>query len=89
MLESEVDNYIYKGESSKPLSRFIAHNSGMNTCTRSRRPWKLIYVKELEDRSAALREEKRLKRCNRTYLLWLITQPGNIVNDPIALSRLA
>jgi putative endonuclease len=89
IIQSEVDGVYYKGETADPTKRIITHNQGGNTSTRSRIPWKLVYLKAFESRSLALKEEKRLKRCNKKYLNWLIAQSDNFMNDTIALSRLA
>ena len=89
IIESLKDGTFYKGESATPLSRLHFHNAGMNKSTASRIPWKLVYLKEFPDRSAALKEEKRLKRTNKGYLRWLILQSDNIMLDDGALSRLA
>jgi putative endonuclease len=89
IIESKIDGIFYKGESATPLKRLNAHNLGLNVSTRSRIPWKLVYLKEFETRTVALKEEKRIKRCNKEYLKWMIEQPGNIAHDSAALSRLA
>jgi len=89
IIESLADGTFYKGESESPLKRLNSHNMGFNKSTESKRPWKLVYVCLHVDRKAVKKEERRLKRCNKTYLRWLLEQPGNLVNDPDALSRLA
>jgi predicted GIY-YIG superfamily endonuclease len=55
--------------------------SGLNTYTKGKGSWKLIFVQEFETKSEALVKEKKLKRCNKEYLIWLITQPVNILNN--------
>lgn len=89
IIESLVDGTFYKGETAMPNDRLRRHNDGLNRSTAPRRPWRLVYLAELPDRSAALKEEARLKRTNKTYLRWLLQQPTNLLLDPAALSRLA
>ena len=89
ILESLADGTFYKGETAMPNDRLRRHNEGLNASTASRKPWRLIYLAEFPDRVTALKEEKRLKRTNKVYLKWLITEPGNLLLDPAALSRLA
>ena len=60
--------------------RLQEHNEGLNTFTRGRGPWKLIFVQSFETRQEALNCEKKLKRCNKDYLNWLIQQPVNILD---------
>jgi putative endonuclease len=57
--------------------RLAAHQSGAaSRYTRSRRPVELALVIPVADRSAALREEARIKRLSRVEKLRLIeTQP--------------
>ena len=80
ILESLVDGDFYKGSCENYAKRFEAHNKGESEFTRHKRPWKLIFVQEFEDKKFALIQEKKLKRCNKNYLRWLILQPINILN---------
>jgi len=79
ILRSTIDGTLYKGSSADYIQRFHAHNSGLSRYTRGKTPWELIYVEVHESKTSALIREKKLKRCNRNYLLWLIEQPGNIL----------
>ena len=81
ILESVVDGVFYKGSTEDYLKRLAQHNNGNSQFTRSRMPWKLIFVREFATKREALIEEKRLKKCNREYLNWLICQPVNILNN--------
>ncbi|RYY62017.1 MAG: GIY-YIG nuclease family protein [Chitinophagaceae bacterium] len=89
IIESLLDGTFYKGETAQPNDRLRRHNAGLNASTASRKPWRFLYLAVFPDRSAALKEEKRLKRTHKTYLRWLIEQPANLLKDPDALSRLA
>ena len=80
IIESETSGIFYKGSTGDYLKRLLQHNEGINEYTRSKGPWKLIFVREFASRAEAIAEEKRLKKCNKTYLQWLIKQPVNILN---------
>ena len=80
MLESLADGDFYKGSTNDYLKRVHEHNRGENQFTRSKMPWRLIFVQEFETKQEALIQEKKLKKCNKIYLRWLITQPANILN---------
>ena len=74
------EGIYYKGSTSDYKKRLQEHNEGLNTFTRGRGPWKLIFVQSFETRQEALNCEKKLKRCNKDYLNWLIQQPVNILD---------
>ncbi|MGZ8540415.1 MAG: GIY-YIG nuclease family protein [Chitinophagaceae bacterium] len=80
ILESLVDGDFYKGSSSDYVKRLEQHNNGEGQFTRSKMPWKLIFVQVFETKSEALIQEKKLKRYNKEYLKQLIKQPINILN---------
>ena len=81
ILESEIDGDFYKGSTEDYVKRLAEHNRGESQFTRSKMPWKLIFVREFNDKRAALIEEKRLKKCNKEYLRWLILQPVNALRQ--------
>ena len=80
IIKSELDEDYYKGITLDYIKRLMQHNQGDSIFTRSKIPWKLVFVREFETKKEALIEEKRLKRCNKKYLQWLITQKVNILN---------
>ena len=80
ILESLTSGDYYKGSTSNYLKRLEQHNNGESEFTRHNRPWKLIFVQIMETKSEALILEKKLKRCNKLYLQWLINQDVNILN---------
>jgi predicted GIY-YIG superfamily endonuclease len=41
----------------------------------------LVFVQSFLTKREALIQEKKLKRCNKEYLNWLINQPVNILNN--------
>jgi putative endonuclease len=72
-----ADDSLYCGWTTDVDRRLAAHQSGAaSRYTRSRRPVELALVIPVADRSAALREEARIKRLSRVEKLRLIeTQP--------------
>jgi len=81
IIESESSGVYYKGSTDNYLKRLEQHQNGVSAYTKGKGPWKLIFVQEFFSRSEALKEEKRLKRCNKIYLQWLIQQPVNMINS--------
>ena len=79
IIRSRADGTLYKGITSDYVRRLSEHNSGRSRFTRHRMPWDLVYVELHETKTSALIRERRLKRSNRDYLLWLIEQPSNIL----------
>ena len=68
-----ADNSLYCGWTTDVERRLAAHRSGTaSRYTRSRRPVELAVVIPVADRSAALREEARIKRLSRTAKIALI-----------------
>jgi len=68
-----ADDTLYCGWTSDIRRRLAAHRSGTaSRYTRSRRPVELAVVVPVADRSAALREEARIKRLPRAAKLRLI-----------------
>jgi putative endonuclease len=72
-----ADGSLYCGWTTDVQRRLAAHNSGTaSRYTRSRRPVELAAVISVADRSAALREETRIKRLPRAAKLRLIAASG-------------
>jgi putative endonuclease len=80
IIERLQSGIFYKGSTSDFNKRLAEHNEGINEYTRSKGPWRLIFVQEFETKREALIQERKLKKCNKIYLRWLITQPVNILN---------
>jgi putative endonuclease len=66
IIQSETTGRYYCGYSSDPERRLRQHNDPHNTFTRTTKvfagPWQLIWSKDLETRTEALRLEKRIKK---------------------------
>jgi len=72
-----ADDSIYCGWTTDLKKRVRAHNSGQGAkYTRSRRPVKLVYAEEFEEKQEALSREWHLKRLNRAEKLRLIEMAG-------------
>ena len=72
-----ADGSLYCGWTTDIQRRVAAHRSGTaSRYTRSRRPVELATVIPVADRSAALREEARIKRLPRAAKLQLIEATG-------------
>lgn len=72
-----ADNSLYCGWTNDVDKRLAAHSSGAaSRYTRSRLPVELAVVVPVADRSAALREEARIKRLPRAGKLALIEAAG-------------
>jgi putative endonuclease len=76
-----ADGSLYTGWSSDVQRRVQRHNAGTaSRYTASRRPVQLALALPMSDRSAAMREEARIKRLDRAGKLALIgagQPPGN------------
>jgi len=71
-----ADDSLYCGWTTDIQRRLAAHRAGTaSRYTRSRSPLELAAVVRVVDRSAALREEARIKRLPRAAKLQLIDRP--------------
>ena len=72
-LYSYKDKNLYIGITNNIERRIYEHNSGQQKSTKSRRPFKLIYEEECDNRIAARERERYLKSgCGREYLKSII-----------------
>jgi len=60
-LKSKKDGHLYIGLSYNAWERLKNHNAGEVKSTKSRRPFKIIYLKQFDDRKTARQHEKKLK----------------------------
>jgi putative endonuclease len=68
-----ADGSLYCGWSTDPERRLHQHQAGTaSRYTRRRRPVELVWRAACDDRSAAMREEVRIKRLSRAEKLALI-----------------
>ena len=62
-----VDNTLYCGYTDDPEKRFEKHKPGLAAkYTRAHKPLKMVYVKEFDTKSEALKEERRIKKLSRS-----------------------
>jgi putative endonuclease len=61
ILESEKDNKHYIGFTSNLEERLAKHNKGYVQSTKYRRPLKLVYYEQFENRNKAYKREKEIK----------------------------
>ena len=73
ILFSATSNVYYKGFTTDLNNRLEYHLSGKSPYTSKSNDWILVYSKEFEDKTEALKEEKRLKKLNRLSLEKIIT----------------
>ena len=70
-----ADNTLYTGISNDVEKRVAVHNEGAGAkYTRGRRPVKLIYSEECENKSAALRREIKIKKLTQKEKIALTKQ---------------
>jgi putative endonuclease len=73
IIESIELSTYYIGQTSNITDRLERHNNGESISTKSKRPWKLLFTKEFETRSQAVKFERYLKSLkNKKYLNELI-----------------
>jgi len=61
ILESEIDGSFYVGQTSNLNDRLERHNKGRNRSTKAKKPWKIIWFKEMISRPEAIKLESRIK----------------------------
>jgi len=69
ILESEINGKYYIGSTQNTQKRLKQHNSGKSHSTQYARPWKLIFTKEFQTRSEAVKYEKYLKSLKKRVQL--------------------
>jgi len=73
------DGSLYTGWSTDVQRRLALHRAGRaSRYTASRLPVELVHARAMADRSAAMREEARIKRLDRSAKLALIREGATI-----------
>lgn len=73
ILQSEKDGTYYIGSTQDLDERLRRHNEGRSKYTKVKRPWRVVYSEEFEDRSAAMKREHEIKnRKKREYIETLV-----------------
>jgi putative endonuclease len=69
-----MDGTFYTGWTTDPERRVATHNKGLGAkYTKMRRPVKLVYVEEQQDKKTALKRERAIKKMTRSQKQKLIT----------------
>ncbi len=72
-----ADGTLYTGWTNDVERRVAAHSAGTGSrYTKSRLPVELVHARPMADRSAAMREEARIKRLSRREKLALLAGAG-------------
>ncbi len=61
VLRSKTTGRLYTGSTSDIARRLEEHNTDVNTSTKNRGPWELIYREDFSSRADAVRREHYLK----------------------------
>jgi len=69
-----LNGVLYKGYSGRPFDRLAEHNQGSGHYTSGKGPWKIVYLKEFQDKRSALIFERKLKRMNTENVRVLIAE---------------
>ena len=73
ILKSETTGRFYIGSTADLDDRLRRHNEGREKSTKARGPWVMLFCKDFETRSEAIKYERYLKSLkNRKYILKLI-----------------
>ena len=72
IIYSASKDVYYKGFTSDLEARLVKHNLGKSNYTSSTDDWELVYSMSFEIKTDALKEEKRLKKLNRTSIERLV-----------------
>lgn len=76
------DGTLYTGWTTDVEARVATHNNGSGAkYTRNRRPVKLVYSEEMENKSAALKREAAIKKLSRAEKMLLI----NHTNESLSI----
>jgi len=67
LLQSQIDNGFYIGQSEDVFLRFKNHTNGLVESTKNRRPLNLIYFEAYLTKETALEREKKLKCFGSAY----------------------
>lgn len=75
VLQSESTGQCYVGHTQNLQKRLARHHEGRSRFTKSRGPFKIVYVEEYDSRSEAAKREAEIKRKkSRQYIRELISR---------------
>jgi putative endonuclease len=62
IIQSLSDRTYYVGSTQNVEDRLERHNQGRSQYTKSKIPWKLVYIEEYSNKSDAIKRENSIKR---------------------------
>ncbi len=69
ILYSKTRDRYYIGSSAHVEQRLLRHNAGATPSTKSGRPWIIVFTKEFDSKTMALKFEKYLKQMKSRNLI--------------------
>ena len=81
IIQSQLDNTFYKGFTMQPNLRLLQHNNKESTYTSRKTPWQLIHLELFDDKTSALKREKRLKKYSHQQIAELIRGGKNKLQE--------
>jgi putative endonuclease len=69
ILYSDINDRYYIGSAADINNRLSRHNAGATLSTKSGRPWKIVFTKMFDSKTAALKFEIYLKRMKSRKLV--------------------
>jgi putative endonuclease len=84
ILISEKDGSLYIGQTQDVQKRLARHNAGRNKYISRKKPWKLLFAKEVDSRSEAVKLESYLKSVKKREAIfkWIEKQKFRGVAQP-------
>ncbi len=82
ILQSNRDETYYIGQTENLKKRLEQHNLGISKYTKTKRPWKIVYIEEFKTRKNALSRERFLKKQrNRQFYEKLIKNYESLIKS--------
>lgn len=79
-----VDNTLYCGYTDNPEERFEKHKAGIAAkYTRAHKPLKMVYLREFDTKSEALKEEYRIKKLKTVEKKALLLDETNLLRQEL------
>ena len=73
ILQSEKDNSFYIGYTANLQQRLFKHNNAKSGYTATKKPWKIVYFEEFDNKTDALKREIAIKKAkSQDYIKDLI-----------------
>jgi putative endonuclease len=77
ILYSYIKNRYYIGSTSDVEERLIRHNAGATPSTKSGKPWKVVFSKQFDSKTEALKYEIYIKRMKSRKFIESLIQNCN------------